>query len=111
MGMRSLIVIQSQYDEPVTIYSHWGGVLNLSVVKDVMARTSRNDSPYLAAQLFYEFATRTGYEGNLGMGIIAGDGSSYLPDRPTVYVHAEDQTYTYDGITYSAQGEEVLQDA
>lgn len=96
MGDRSAIVIQSkQFQTPITIYGHWGGVDNLFAVRDVLARTDRvGDPSYLTAQIFYEFAVVRGkYDGNLSFGIDAFGGDlneiDRVMDRATVFVNAD----------------------
>jgi hypothetical protein len=110
MGMRSLIVIDSDNAQPVTIYAHWGGVLNREIVHTVLQSTSSQGVPeYLAAQMFYEFAKQMDYDGQWGFAISAGNGSEYFIDRPTVFVNADDLTYTYEDQRYNAFGEAIAE--
>lgn len=93
MGNRSYIVVESaSFATPVTLYGHWSGEDNLVAVSNVLARTDRVGSPnYLTAQLFHEFSTMGGYDGNLSFGI---DACGYFTggewvDQDTIYVNAD----------------------
>lgn len=93
MGDRSFIVVESaQFVTPVNFYGHWSGGQNVEAVTNVLARTDRiGDANYLTAQIFHEFATLGGYDGNLSFGI---DASGYLDgnewaNNETIYVNAD----------------------
>ena len=93
MGMRSHIVVESKYADPITIYSHWGGDANHQAVMDVLEVTDRiGDPAYLTAQLFHRFADLSAYDGKLGMGLMAGK-DVFDADVPTLYVNADLGTY------------------
>lgn len=102
MGARSWIQVDSQaFDMPVLFYGHWSGDDNFQAVRNVLEKTTRvGDGTYLAAQIFYEFATVLGnYDGELSFGI----GSGEMPtgdDYPTVYVNADTGQVRYDGVHY-----------
>ena len=94
MGNRSNIVIretESQIDNFLILYSHWGGDDNLTAVENVLKRTNRiGDSAYLSAQIFHEFTKLGNYDGNLGYGISVGDwGQVDEMDNPVVIVDAD----------------------
>jgi hypothetical protein len=94
MGNRSHIVIRetkTQTDNMLILYSHWGGDDNLTAVRNVLAKTDRiGDSPYLAAQIFYEFTTLGNYDGGLGYGMWVGDmGTIDDSDNHPVIVDAD----------------------
>ena len=93
MGDRSFIVVESaSFVAPVNFYGHWSGTDNVTAVTNVLARTDRVGDPnYLTAQIFHEFATLGGYDGNLSFGI---DASGYLSgdewaNNDTIYVNAD----------------------
>ena len=103
MGNRAFIQIESRYfPEPVVFYGHWSGDHNITAVKNVLARTDRvGDPEYLAAQVFYEFTTLAGYDGNLSFGISSGkviDEEAWT-DNPTVILNADTGVATVDGKT------------
>ena len=94
MGHRSNIVIretETQTDNFIILYSHWGGDDNLNAVENVLRRTDRiGDSAYLSAQIFWEFTQLGNYDGNLGYGIFVGDwGQVDETDNPAVIVDAD----------------------
>jgi hypothetical protein len=104
MGNRAFIQIDSKrFETPIILYGHWSGEDNLTAVKTVLERTTRiGDPSYLAAQIFYEFATVLGdYDGELSFGIDTG----YLAGRedknvPSVFVNADTGEYSYEGVSY-----------
>lgn len=101
MGDRSHIVIRNgNPNDTITLYGHWAGTTNIEAVERVLARTTRKgDISYLTAELFYEFAVVQGSftgVGAGGFGIWAGDDTGAWADNPSVYVDANDGTYTYD---------------
>ena len=94
MGNRSNIVIretESQVDNFLILYSHWGGDDNLTAVENVLKRTNRiGDSAYLSAQIFYEFTKLGNYDGGLGYGLWVGGWESVdETDNPAVIVDAD----------------------
>ena len=92
MGDRSFIVIESkQFVSPIALYGHWAGTDNVLAVENVLARTDRvGDPSYLTAQLFHEFSTLGGYDGNLSFGISAyGYGPNGWEDNEPIYVNAD----------------------
>lgn len=101
MGDRSLIVVKANaFSTPITFYGHWSGDDNITAVRNVLARTGRiGDSSYLAAQIFYEFATLGRYDGELSFGIdtFGGEEDDFWMDNPTVYVDADTGEYTVNG--------------
>lgn len=102
MGDRSNIVIketETQTDNFLILYSHWGGDQNLKAVRNVMRKTDRvGDVAYLSAQLFWEFSQMGGYDGVLGYGIFVGDMDSIdESDNPAVIVNAETGQVFYNG--------------
>lgn len=103
MGDRAYIVIKTGASEldTLSIYGHWAGSSNLEAVKNVLGRTDRiGDHAYLTAQIFHEWAVKlNGYEGGTGFGIMAGDGDE--EENPTVYVNADNGSYTYQGTEYT----------
>ena len=104
MGNRAFIQIDSKHlQTPVILYGHWSGEDNLTAVKNVLERTTRiGDPSYLAAQIFYEFATVLGnYDGELSFGIdtgyLAGSEDSNVP---SVFVNADTGEYSCEGVVY-----------
>ena len=96
MGDRSFIVVEAtDFKAPITFYGHWSGEQNVEAVRNVLARTGRiGDVSYLTAQLFHEFATLGGYDGELSFGIDAyGADPDTVGDNPTVYVNANTGEY------------------
>lgn len=95
MGDRAWIQIESVgLPEPVLLYGHWSGEDGRRAVENVLARTARiGDAPYLAAQIFYEFAVVLGnYDGELGFGISTGEIdqiNEHQEDNPLVVVDAD----------------------
>ena len=92
MGNRSVIVIESKnYVSPIALYGHWAGTDNVRAVENVLARTDRvGDPSYLTAQLFHEFSTMGGYDGNLSFGIDAyGYDAGSWEDNDPIYVNAD----------------------
>lgn len=93
MGNRSFIVVESaSFVTPVNLYGHWSGSDNVVAVSNVLARTDRVGQPdYLVAQLFHEFSTMGGYDGNLSFGIDACGyiGPDVWIDSDTIYVNAD----------------------
>jgi hypothetical protein len=105
MGDRSYIQVDSiRFQTPVIFYGHWSGTDNLTAVQNVLARTARiGDPSYLAAQIFYEFATALGsYDGSLSFGIETGYlTDSVFSDNPSVLVNADTGEYSIDGVVFS----------
>lgn len=104
MGNRAYIQIDSErLQTPIVFYGHWSGDDNLTAVKTVLERTTRiGDPSYLAAQIFYEFATVLGnYDGELSFGIDTGELSSEMGDVDTVFVNADTGQYKVKGNTYT----------
>lgn len=103
MGDRAYIVIKTGASEldTVSIYGHWAGKSNLEAVKNVLKRTDRiGDIAYLTAQIFHEWSVKlNAYEGGTGFGIFAGECGE--EENPTVYLNADDGSYTYQGIEYT----------
>jgi hypothetical protein len=105
MGDRSYIQIEShRFASPIVFYGHWSGTDNLTAVKSVLEKTARiGDTPYLVAQIFYEFAVKLGeYDGSLSFGIESGylTGSEW-GDVPSVLVNADPGEYAIDGQVFS----------
>lgn len=107
MGNRSNIVIretETQQDNFLILYSHWGGDDNITAVENVLRKTDRvGDIAYLSAQIFYEFTQLGNYDGGLGYGVFVGGWESVdESDNPAVIVDADtgkitatrQQTYT-----------------
>jgi hypothetical protein len=100
MGNRSNIVIretETQSDNFLILYSHWGGDDNIRAVENVLRRTDRiGDSAYLSAQIFYEFTKLGNYDGGLGYGLWVGGWESVdQTDNPAVIVDADTGTITH----------------
>ena len=100
MGNRSNIVIretETQTDNFLILYSHWGGDDNLIAVENVLKRTDRiGDSAYLSAQIFYEFTKLGNYDGGLGYGMWVGGWESVdETDNPAVIVDADTGQITH----------------
>lgn len=97
MGDRVWIQIESERQAaPILLYGHYSGEQALEAVKNVIARTDRiGDPTYLAAQVFHEFTTLGGYNGNLGYGISTGFAPTY-DDNPTVYLNADNGEITVE---------------
>lgn len=98
MGNRSMIQVESkEFEAPVLMYGHWAGEDNIRVVRKVLTQTNRiGDAGYLTAQIFYEFTTAGAYDGELGFGLYAGTDDQILTDNPTVYVNADDGSYSVE---------------
>lgn len=104
MGNRSYIQIDSkQLQTPIIFYGHWSGDDNLRAVKNVLARTTRiGDPTYLAAQIFYEFATLGNYDGELSFGIDTGHlAGGEIADEPSVVVDADSGAYSIRDNVYT----------
>jgi GGDEF domain-containing protein len=105
MGNRAYIQIDSKrLQTPIIFYGHWSGDDNLRAVKNVLARTTRiGDPTYLAAQIFYEFATVLGnYDGELSFGIDTGHlAGGEVADEPSVYVDADNGAYCIGDNVYT----------
>jgi hypothetical protein len=104
MGNRAYIVIKTGASEAdtISIYGHWAGDNNLEAVKNVLERDGARigDHSYLTAQIFHEWSVNlNAYEGGTGFGIMAGDGDE--EENPTVYVNADNGSYTYQGTEYT----------
>lgn len=103
MGNRAYIEITTGASEldTISIYGHWAGDSNLEAVRNVLGRTDRiGEHSYLTAQIFHEWAFNlNGYNGDTGFGIMAGSGDE--EENPTVYVNADNGSYTYQGIEYT----------
>ena len=100
MGNRSNIVIretETQSDNFLILYSHWGGDDNLTAVESVLKRTNRiGDSSYLSAQIFFELTKLGDYNGDTGYGISVGGWESVdETDNPAVIVDADTGTITH----------------
>jgi hypothetical protein len=105
MGNRAYIQIDGHsLQAPIIFYGHWSGTDNLTAVKSVLEKTARiGDTPYLVAQIFYEFAVKLGeYDGSLSFGIESGHltGSEW-GDVPSVLVNADTGEYSIDGVVFS----------
>jgi hypothetical protein len=105
MGNRAYIQIDGRsLQAPIIFYGHWSGTDNLTAVKSVLEKTARiGDTPYLVAQIFYEFAVKLGeYDGSLSFGIESGHltGSEW-GDVPSVLVNADTGEYAIDGQVFS----------
>lgn len=109
MGNRSNIVIretETQQDNFLILYSHWGGDDNITAVENVLRKTDRiGDTAYLSAQIFYEFTKLGNYDGGLGYGIWVGGWESVdESDNPAVIVDADTGAITYTRTqTYTLQ--------
>jgi hypothetical protein len=106
MGNRSYIQIDSkQLETSIVFYGHWSGDDNLTAVKNVLGRTTRiGDPTYLAAQIFYEFATLGNYNGELSFGIDTGLAGGEWPlsdGNPTVVVDADSGLYSLGDKVYT----------
>jgi hypothetical protein len=114
MGNRSNIVIRetaTQTDNCLILYSHWGGDDNLKAVRNVMAKTDRVGDPYLAAQIFHEFTTLGGYEGNLGYGLWVGHIEDIdEDDNPAIFLDIDTGATTYKGEVYTRQGKHLVKE-
>ena len=104
MGNRAYIQIDSkQLQTPIIFYGHWSGDDNLTAVKNVLGRTTRiGDPTYLAAQIFYEFATLGNYDGELSFGIDTGHlAGGEIADAPSVIVDADNGVYSIGDNVYT----------
>jgi hypothetical protein len=104
MGNRSYIQIDSkQLQTPIIFYGHWSGDDNLTAVKNVLARTTRiGDPTYLAAQIFFEFATLGNYDGELSFGIDTGHlAGEEWANVPNVVVDADSGLYSLGDKVYT----------
>jgi hypothetical protein len=104
MGNRSLIVVKAEaFTTPITFYGHWSGEDNITAVRNVLERTGRiGDSSYLAAQIFFEFATLGGYDGELSFGIDTFSGEDdFWMDNATVFVNADTGEYTVNDVVHT----------
>lgn len=104
MGNRSYIQIDSkQLETPIVFYGHWSGDDNLTAVKNVLGRTTRiGDPTYLAAQIFYEFATLGNYDGELSFGIDTGHlAGGEWSNVPNVVVDADNGLYSLGDNVYT----------
>lgn len=112
MGYRSHITIVSKDADPITLYGHWSNTLNEQAVRNVLARTDRiGDHAYLTAQIFWEFAQLSCYDGEIGLGIWAGTSEGVWFDAPTIIVNADTGEYCREGeeTNYEYATEEVQQ--
>lgn len=105
MGDRAYIQVEAEgFKTPITFYGHWSGEDNILAVRNVLSRTGRvGDASYLAAQIFYEFATLGNYDGELSFGIdnYGDDPDGGWTNNPTVYVNADTGVYRYKGETFT----------
>lgn len=104
MGNRAYIQIDSKnFETPIVFYGHWSGDDNLTAVRNVLARSKRiGDPSYLAAQIFFEFATLGNYDGELSFGIETGhlSGGEWA-NVANVVVDADSGVYSWGNKVYT----------
>lgn len=112
MVNRSYVVIESDtFPTAISIYTHWLGEDNLTVVKNVLAFTDRiGDASYLTAQITYALMQASPYDGKLSVGIDPVDRHSMdygWGDAPTVFVNADTGHFTYQDTRYDRWGNQI----
>lgn len=92
MGDRANVMIRSDYDEGVFLYTHWGGYELPQLVQSALAREERwTDSSYLA-RIVFSAMIKDEVDGETGYGISSVIGDN---EHPVIVLDCSAQKVLY----------------